>query len=488
MRSIRIYSSDVLFVLINTRRGNDIMTRRFRMLALTLGVASLLSSCGGDDSAVPVQISSSAYASQVFVADSAAYNPRLSVVQPFIDAWGVAIRPAGRPGHFWVLAGNKSYEYVGDVTGKVTAPCTAPSVLCADLSPLPTNTVTFPDFPLDPMSGEPDIVNDHATGVVFNSVATNFVITQTPSPPSANPSPITAGAKFLFATNYGAIYAWTERANGSSYDRADTALKVFDTRNNPTDCGQFYGLTINETVGRLYVADFGTDTSAACNNATAIAGVPKSFRIRVFSNTLNADGTLNEITSSLNAGNSFVNPLVGDPNNIKAGDYVPWNIAAIGTSLFVAYVQVQQDPNAADGIPFPGNEVHGLSAGRLVEFDVDGNLIAVWNDGGRLNVPWGITMAPADFGTASNQLLVGNFGDFDAGGSHGAIVAFDTTTRKATDVLRNADGSPLLVPGVWGMVFGNGDTLGDANALYYAAGPNNELDALFGVVRQIANP
>jgi len=305
---------------------------------------------------------------------------------------------------------------------------------------------------------------------------------------AANSSPITAGAKFLFATNYGAIYAWTERADGSSYDRADTAVKVFDTRNNPTDCGQFYGLTVNETVGRLYVADFGTDTSSACNNATAIAGVPKSFRIRVFGSTLNADGTLNDITTSLNGGHAFVNPLVGDPNNIKAGDFVPWNIAAIGTSLFVAYVQVQQDPNAADGIPYPGNEVHGLSAGRIVEFDVDGNLIDVWNDGGRLNAPWGMTMAPADFGTASNQLLVGNFGDFDVGGSHGAIAAFETTTRSVVDVLRNADGSPLLVPGIWGMVFGNGDTLGDVNALYYAAGPNNEIDGVFGVVRQIATP
>jgi hypothetical protein len=36
------------------------------------------------------------------------------------------------------------------------------------------------------------------------------------------------------------------------------------------------------------------------------------------------------------------------------------------------------------------------------------------------------------------------------------------------------------------MVFGNGDTLGDANALFYAAGPHDELDGVFGVVRQIA--
>jgi uncharacterized protein (TIGR03118 family) len=122
-----------------------------------------------------------------------------------------------------------------------------------------------------------------------------------------------------------------------------------------------------------------------------------------------------------------------------------------------------------------------------IEFDTDGNLIAVWNDAGRLNAPWGMAMASADFGTASSQLLLGNFGDFDVGGSNGAIAAFDTTTRRVVDVLRNVDGSPPFDPGIWGMVFGNGDTLGDANALYYAAGPNNELDGLFGVVREISD-
>jgi uncharacterized protein (TIGR03118 family) len=460
------------------------------MSARAIAGALVLSGYIGASNIASAATPSSAYASQTFVASAASYDPQLSVIPSFIDAWGIAIRPPGQPGHFWVLSGNKSYEYLGDVTGKVVAPCTAPSLLCADLAPLPTNTVTFPDFPLDPVSGDPDIINNHATGVVFSSVATNFVITQTPSAPSTNTSPITAGAKFLFATNYGAIYAWTERqhADGSGYDRADTAVKIFDSRDNPADCGQFYGMTVNETVGRLYVADFGRDTSGACNNASAVATLPASFRIRIFDSTLNSDGTLREITSTVNAGQAFVNPLVGQPNNIKAGDYVPWNVAAIGTSIFVAYVQVQQDPAAADGVPFPANEVHGPSAGRIVEFDADGKFIAQWNDGGRLNAPWGMTLAPATFGSASNRLLVGNFGDFDEGGSHGAIAAFDTATRKVVDVLRDTTGKPLLVPGIWGMVFGNGYTLGDANALYYAAGPNAELDGLFGVIRQVAIP
>ncbi|SEL93482.1 hypothetical protein SAMN05444583_117112, partial [Rhodococcus maanshanensis] len=33
-----------------------------------------------------------------------------------VNAWGVAIRPKGAGGHFWVGAGGTSYEFVGDVT------------------------------------------------------------------------------------------------------------------------------------------------------------------------------------------------------------------------------------------------------------------------------------------------------------------------------------------------------------------------------------
>ena len=446
----------------------------------------MMNGCGGGGSTTDSGgTDANSYVQSIFVSNNAAsYPPTLGVEPAFIDAWGVAIRPAGQPGHFWVLAGDKSYEYVGDVTGKTTPPCTAPSTLCADLAPLASNAITFPGFPTDPATGLPNIIDNHATGVVFNGQPTSFVITQTPSAPSVNLTPITAGAKFLFATNFGAIYAWTERkhADGSGYDRASTGVKIFDTRTDPADCGQFYGLAISPTSDRLYAADFGTDTSV-CTSAAAVAGVPGSFRVRVFDKTLQADGTLREITSTLNGGAAFTNPFAAHPNAIQAGDYVPWNVQVIGSSVFVAYAQVQQDPNAPVGTPWPANEVHAPGAGRIAEFDLDGKLIAVWNDRGLLNAPWGLALAPDDFGGLSNTLLVGNFGDYDEGGSKGAITAFDTASRTAVNVVRNPDGSPLLVPGLWGMVFGNGDVLGDANALYFAAAPNGELDGVFGSLR-----
>lgn len=455
-----------------------------RCFAVLVAIALGLAACGGGSTEDTGHTLANSYVQTNFVANNAAsYQPTLATETKLVDAWGIAIRPAGVPGHFWVLAGNKTFQYVGDVSGKTVAPCTTPSALCADLAPLASNAVTFPDFPLD-ASGQPDIANNHATGVVFNGQSNSFVITQTPAAPSTNLSPITNGAKFLFATNFGAIYAWTERkhADGSGYDRPDTAVKVFDSRNDPNDCGQFYGLAISPRSDRLYAADFGRDTSV-CSTSSAVASMPASFRIRVFDKTLKTDGTVSEITSTLNGGKAFTNPFVADPSNIKAGDFVPWNVQVIGNSVFVAYVQVQQDPSAVTGTPWPANEVHAPGAGRLAEFDLDGQLIATWDGGGLLNAPWGMAMAPANFGALSNTLLVGNFGDFDIGGSKGAIVSFDTDTRKAVNVMRNPDGSPLLVPGIWGMVSGNGDTLGDSNALYFASGPNGEADGLFGSLR-----
>ena len=130
--------------------------------------------------------------------------------------------------------------------------------------------------------------------------------------------------------------------------------------------------------------------------------------------------------------------------------------------------------------------MHAPGAGRIAEFDLDGKLVATWDGRGTLNAPWGMAAAPANFGALSGTLLVGNFGDYDEGGSQGAITAFDRPSRSAVNVVRNPDGSPLLVPGIWGMVFGNGDTLGDTDALYFASGPNGEVDGTFGSIRYSA--
>jgi uncharacterized protein (TIGR03118 family) len=104
-------------------------------------------------------------------------------------------------------------------------------------------------------------------------------------------------------------------------------------------------------------------------------------------------------------------------------------------------------------------------------------LIRIFDDAMRLNAPWGLAIAPANFGLLSGTLLVGNFG------GAGRICAFKRDTGAYVDDLRDKAGKALAIAGLWGLQFGNGESLGDSDALYFAAGPEDEKDGLFGSLR-----
>src|SRR5262249_32873818 len=94
--------------------------------------------------------------------------------------------------------------------------------------------------------------------------------------------------------------------------------------------------------------------------------------------------------------------------------------------------------------------------------------------GGMLNAPWGVALAHDGFGSFGGDLLVGNFGD-------GHIDAYDPSHHYAFDgQLQGADGTPVTINGLWGLQFGNGASSGDANSLYFSAGPNGGTHGLFG--------
>ena len=92
---------------------------------------------------------------------------------------------------------------------------------------------------------------------------------------------------------------------------------------------------------------------------------------------------------------------------------------------------------------------------------------------GKLNAPWGLALAPAGFGDFSNSLLVGNFGD-------GRINAFDLATGDFLGQLKDVNGKPLAIDGLWGIAFGNGYSGQPVNTLFFTAGPNDEADGLYG--------
>jgi uncharacterized protein (TIGR03118 family) len=173
---------------------------------------------------------------------------------------------------------------------------------------------------------------------------------------------------------------------------------------------------------------------------------------------------------------------------VDPGEYAPFNVQALTHQgkprIFVAYAKTQGCPKeeaekgaCTEGEIFAGEEdISKPGHGRLAEFTEDGKLVAVWKDGGKLSAPWGLAFAPANYGALSHALLVANFGD-------GTIAAYDAATRSFLGYVQDANGKPVVIDKIWGLIFGNGQSLGDTDALYFAAGPDEEQDGLFGSLR-----
>jgi uncharacterized protein (TIGR03118 family) len=382
------------------------------------------------------KLSGNSYGQTTLVANKAEYNP-LILEPTFTHGWGLSYRPAGSGGHFWVIGNGSgiSYEYVGDVNG---------TPLFQD----GLKEMTVPPGP-DGAQGSP-------TGSVFNQ-STNFVITQ-----DAPNGAITAPTKFFFGSINGTISAWTERKKADgTFDWPSAAITVID--GNAEAKGEYnsiyFGVAVDKAGNHLYAAD-----------------VSDNHRIQVF------DGNFKEITAT----SGFINPFDGG-DGLQLGEFAPFNVQTLTNkdgkeSVFVTYATTREAPPASSvffAAPAPAGAP--APASKLAEFDTDGNLIRVWEDNGLLQAAYGVAYAPDNFGGLSDTLLVGNF-------NSGTVVAFDPNTHTAIDYLRDDAGKTLVADGIWGMLFGNGASLGDTDSLYYAAGPNNAADGVFGRIRWDNSP
>ncbi len=261
------------------------------------------------------------------------------------------------------------------------------------------------------------------TGIVFNVSVTDFVVTVGTK---------TGAAKFIFAGEGGMIAGWSP------------AVDPLHTVTTYTDAGGavYKGLAIanNGTANFLYATDF--------HNA----------KVDVF------DGTFTKQPSSATRF-TFVDPT------LPAG-YAPFGIQAIkngaggSTQIYIAYAQ-QKGPDNHDNL-------NGAGLGLVDIFDANGafvkHLVAV---GGALNAPWGLALAPADLGTLSNALLVGNFGD-------GRINGYDAATGTFIGAITDSMGAAFAAPGLWGIAFGNDAANQPHNTLFFAAGLNDEANGVYG--------
>ena len=226
--------------------------------------------------------------------------------------------------------------------------------------------------------------------------------------------PVATGknASFIFCTEDGTVSGWSSSVN--------SGVPVI-TVNNSASNAVFKGCAIGGTSAApvLYVTDFHN-------------GVVDMF-----------DANFNPIAAAA----VFVDPA------IPAG-FAPFNIMNFGGTIYVTYAK--QDAAKHDDAAGAGN-------GFVDVFDVSGNLLTHLISQGALNSPWGMQMAPATFGQFSGALLGGNFGD-------GTITAFDPAKGTQLGTLQDPTAHPLTIPGLWGLLFGNGGRGGDTSTLYFTAG------------------
>jgi len=146
--------------------------------------------------------------------------------------------------------------------------------------------------------------------------------------------------------------------------------------------------------------------------------------------------------------------------------YAPFNVQNIGGNLAVMFAKQDEDRE---------DEVAGKGLGFVDIFTPAGELVRRLHHGPWMNAPWGVALAPEDFGKFGGKLLVGNFGS-------GEIAAFDPESGEYRGLLKGADHKKIAIDGLWGIGFGNGATAGPKNVLYFAAGPNDEEAGLFGTL------
>jgi uncharacterized protein (TIGR03118 family) len=253
------------------------------------------------------------------------------------------------------------------------------------------------------------------TGIVFNGTS-DFVVAK-----GSNSGP----SLFIFASENGTISGWNPKVKFAS------AILAAD---NSASGAVYKGLALGSNVSGNFL--FATN-----------------FR----------SGAVDMFDSHFNLVGSFTDP------NVPVL-FTPFGIRNIGDKLYVTFAK-KETPDSDDDEPGPGN-------GFVDIFDTNGNMIRRLASHGALDSPWGLALAPSDFGPFSNDLLVGNFGD-------GRINAFDLDSRAFLGQLQNKEGDPISIEGLWALTFGNNVLGGKSNTLYFTAGIDDESHGLFGRINAI---
>jgi uncharacterized protein (TIGR03118 family) len=238
-------------------------------------------------------------------------------------------------------------------------------------------------------------------------------------------------ALFMFDGEGGTIAAWAQ-------DSAATAVTAYDDGIfNGTNHAVYKGLAMGAVNGTAYL--YATDLH--------------NSKVDVFDTNFSKPAAMQ---------GKFIDPTM------PAG-FVPFGITAVDDQLYVTFAMQDQVMH---------DEVTGAGLGYVDVFDFSGNFVSRFASAGALNAPWGIAVAPVGFGSLAGEVLIGNFGD-------GTVNIFTPNgSALATSVghLTVSNGGTLSIPGLWSLVFGNGDSDKPATTLFYTAGFANQTDGVFGSI------
>jgi uncharacterized protein (TIGR03118 family) len=305
--------------------------------------------------------------------------------------------------------------------------------------------VTIP--PADPTNKSTP--NGSPTGTVSNGSPTDFLIS------AGNP------AIFIFATVDGTIAAWNPKialAQGAQ-PPSTHAVTVVKTG----DGSGYTGLTTASVQGKpyLYAANF------------------TKGRVDVYDNAFHLVD-LGDSRSDQGKGSSEENKPFEDRR--LPPDFVPFNVQNIGNDIVVTY---------AFHPPGSPTETDGPGLGFVDIYSSTGQLLRRLEHGDWLNAPWGVALAPLDFGRFSHDLLVGQFAGGGTTTSSGFIAAYDLASGRFDGLLQDAAGNPLSISGIWALSPANvSPSSADpdeapAAEVYFTAGTDHGSGGLFGYLNAV---
>lgn len=222
----------------------------------------------------------------------------------------------------------------------------------------------------------------------------------------------TGAALFLFDSEAGVISGWSP-----SVDQANAVIAYNGSANGSV----YKGLALDASSKLLFAADFAND------------------QVQVFDNQWN-------VTTSF--------------TDTSLKGYGPFNVAIINGDVYVAFAK--QDKSKKNEIDKPGY-------GYIDVFNESGTLLQQLVAKGELDAPWGMAVAPSDFGSFAGALLVGEFGG-------NRIDAYNLTSGDYLGALSDSKGKPLSINNVWAL-----DPVPSGD-ITFSAGPGNQKDGLLGLL------